>query len=78
MVTKVLLVFEGFSLRPDRFPKELRTVIARLTELQSLHKGVVSLANWISLSSFSKTVIPFIVLSCRILHAKISAPTINK
>ena len=52
MVTKAVLVFEEFSLRPDRFPKELRTVIARLTELQSLHKRVVSLANWISLSSF--------------------------
>ena len=35
-----------------RFPKELRTVIARLTELQSLHKRVVSSANWLSLSSF--------------------------
>ena len=52
MVTKVLLVFEGFSLRPDKFPKELRMLIARLTELQSLHKRVVSSANWISLSSF--------------------------
>ena len=72
MVTKVLLVFEGFSLRPDRFPKELRTVIARL------HKRVVSSANWISLSSFLKTAIRFIVLSCLILHVKISAPTINK
>ena len=72
------LVFDGFSLRPDRFPKELRTVIARLTELQSLHKRVVSLANWLSYYDLVKTGISFIVLSCLILNAKISTPTINK
>ena len=71
-------VFSTLSSNPEKFPKALIVSRACSAEATSALNKLVSPANWLSLISELKILIPFKIEFCLILFDSISAVRINR
>ena len=71
-------VFSSLSTNPEKFPKDFIVSKACSAEATSAQKKLVSSANWLSLISEPKILIPLMVEFCLILLDSISAVKINR
>ena len=71
-------VFSTLSTNPEKFPKALIVSRACSAEATSAQNKLVSCANWLSLISEPKILIPFMIEFCLILFDSISAVRINR
>ena len=71
-------VFSTLRTNPEKFPKAFIVSRACSAEATSAQNELVSSANWLSLISEPKTLIPFMIEFCLILFDSISAVKINR
>ena len=71
-------VFSMLSTSPEKFPKARIVFRACSAEATSAQNKLESSANWLSLISEPKILIPFMIEFCLILFDRISAVMINR